>query len=273
MNLTLKKGKLPYVPDERDLDIADLGLSPEAVKTTSADFGNYPLLFGETSPAESMFWDFNFPLGMYDNDRIGDCVPAFFAGGETLDSVEGSHPAIAFTDKGVESDYSAVTGYRPGEESTDRGTEVRAYLAYHRKTGILDASDKRRKIGAFAGFDPKDTEKLLAVVAALGKSPIGFEVPNYAMDQFNAKEPFDIKKNATVEEAEHEEGHCIGVLGLYKGYLVVRTWGTLALMSLAFYRKFNDESWAYYSTEFLNDGESISGLDKQKGLELVASLG
>ena len=122
----------------------------------------------------------------------------------------------------------------------------------------------------YAGLDPKNVGQLLAVVKSLGKVTIGFEVPDYAMDQFNAGEPFDVKPG----KASIDGGHCIGVVGVHNGYLVVVTWGTLALMSVPFYEKFNDESWGYLSGAMLNpkSGLTVSGLDVEKARSFVTGL-
>lgn len=263
---TLRRGKQPHTDDRRDLEIADLGLALDDIAVPAGDFGNYPLLFGKTEPDESMFYDFTFPLGMYGNDRVGDCVPAWFAHGETLDSLEGDHPPLPFSADAVVTDYSTVTGYKAGHASTDRGTEIRAYLNYHRRTGILDANGRRRRIGAYAAFAAGDLDKLLAVVYALGKVSIGMLCAQWAMEEFNAKHPFAISGDP------EEDGHCVGIVGRYQGKLVVETWGTLALMEPAFYERENDESWGYFSSEMLSDGRTISGLDKEKALAVVGEL-
>jgi len=267
MPLKLHTGKLPFVHDDRDLALRAAGLDLGAVSVPEGDFGNYPMLFGKTEPDDSMFWDFTFPLGMYGNDRAGDCVPAWFAHAETLDSIEGDRDAIHFSDDCVLTDYSTVTGYVRGEPATDRGTEMRAYLRYHRRKGILDSSGRRRHIGLFAGFAPRDLDELAATVVALGKASIGWDVRTSAMEQFNAREPFDVVKGAP-----DDGGHCTGIVGRYKGMWVVETWGTLALMTDAYFLACNDEAWGYYSTQMLNGGRTISGLDREKALAVVEGL-
>lgn len=269
---TLQTGKLPFVHDDRDLALAAAGLDLASVTIPDGDFGNYPMLFGKTEPDDSMFWDFGFPLGMLANDQRGDCVPAWFAHAETLDSIEGDRNVVAFNDAVVLGDYSTVTGFDPNagpaeRNPTDRGTEMRAYLRFHRKTGITDATMKRRRIGLFGGFAPRDLDELAAVVVALGKASIGWDVRTSAMEQFDRAEPFDVVKGAP-----DDGGHCTGIVGRYKGYWVVETWGTLALMTDDYYLSCNDEAWGYYSTEMLNGGRTISGLDREKALAVVEGL-
>ena len=62
-----------------------------------------------------------FQWGMLANDQIGDCVIAMM-----LHSIEDFHlddgtPVPAFTEQDAISAYSAITGYVPGDPSTDRG--------------------------------------------------------------------------------------------------------------------------------------------------------
>lgn len=273
--LDLKTGKLPHLGDPRDYDAAKMGLTLGEVQIPNGELGNFELIFGETQKSEAMLYDFTFPLGMWGNDRIGDCVPCAVAGSENLDSIEGKHVVRAFNTEVVEQGYGEVTGWTAGDPSSDQGTEIRAYLNYHLKKGIPDAAGRRDKMGLFGQLKRGDIESLLKTIVVTGKSPIGILVPNYFMDQFNAKEPFAIKKNATRQQAEIDGGHCILVVGtIVVGgvtYLVVRTWGTLALMTFDAYQKFCDESWIYFSSMFLRNGKTISGLNKEQSLHVVES--
>lgn len=256
-----KLGKLPKTPDERDAQLGDFLSGPRG---RLADVGNYAMLDGR-------LYDFEeFPWGMLGNDKVGDCVPAMAAHSQMLDDAEGHRRIPGFVDDSVLGDYSTVTGYVKGKPSTDRGTEMRAYLKYWRANGIADGTGKDHRIGFFASIDPKDLEALSSALRALGKVPIGFEVPAYAMDQFNAGEPFHLVDG----DETIEGGHCVLVVGILGGYLVVVTWGTLALMAPDFYTRFNDEAWGYATGAMLDpqSGLTISGLDVEKVRAYVRGL-
>ena len=256
-----KLGKAPHTEDKRDARLAEF-LSPSSPRL--ADTGNYAMVDGR-------LYDFEeFPWGMLGNDKVGDCVPAMAAHSQLLDDAEGHRRLPGFVDDSVLGDYSAVTGYVKGKPSTDRGTEMREYLGYWRHTGIDDAAGRRHRIGFYAALDPKDLEQLAATVRAIGKVPIGFEVPAYAMDQFNAGEPFHLIDG----DDEIVGGHCVLVAGILGGYLVVVTWGTLALMAPDFYVRYNDESWGYATGAMLDpqSGLTISGLDVEKVRAYVRGL-
>jgi hypothetical protein len=84
----------------------------------------------------------------------GDCVFAG-AGHETILWNALAGITVPITGKENISDYSAVTGYVIGDDSTDQGTDVRTALLYRQKTGILDSNGKRHKIGPFLALDWK----------------------------------------------------------------------------------------------------------------------
>ena len=86
---------------------------------------------------------------------------------------------------------------------------------------------------------------------------IGILFPDYAMDQFNKGEPWDVVQH----QPAPEDGHYIPIVGMENGNFVVVTWGRKQLMTPAFFKKYNDESVVYLSEEYLKAGKSPEGLD------------
>src|SRR5581483_817640 len=82
---------------------------------------------------------------MYDNDEFGDCVWAAIGHQIQAFSAYGFGTVITVTNADVLAGYSAVTGFKPNDPSTDNGTVVQDALNYWRKTGIAG-----HKILAFA---------------------------------------------------------------------------------------------------------------------------
>jgi hypothetical protein len=251
----LKTGKLPFVADERDLKLSDY-LS--ALPTPPADFGH-----------EDLVTDWGM-LGNGPDDSVepgfggaGDCV---FAGGdhETLMlGAEGSHHPT-FTGAQAIADYSAVTGYVLGDESTDRGTDVREALKYRKATGLVDAGGHRHRIGAFLQLD-KDLDQIFQAAYVFGCVGIGIEFPESAMQQFDDGEAWDVVKGSPIDG-----GHYIPVVGRNGGNIVVVTWGKTQEMTPAFFAKYCDEAWVYVSASALDaDGKTPEGFDKA---QLLADL-
>lgn len=262
MPLKKKLGKRPYEADERDLTLGSI-LAPSA-PAAALGWGHYALVDGN-------LYDFDFPWGMLANDKVGDCVFAGAAHSQMLDDAEGGRPQPSFSEKAVLADYSAVTGYQAGKPSTDKGTVVRDALKFRRKTGIGDSHGKRHRIGLFAAVDFRDHGELDAIGATLGKIGIGFEVPAYAMAQFDAGEIWDVDESA---DGTIDGGHFVVVVGKLASNYVVSTWGTLAMMTPRFFDRYVDEAWAYVTGAQINpeSGETLAGLDVEKARAYVAGL-
>lgn len=127
------------------------------------------------------------------------------AGHETiLWTNEAGHP-IKFTGANIISDYSACTGYNINDPNTDQGTDVRTALLYRQKTGIVDSTGKRHKIGGFVLLDTTklDTNgypyEVLESLLIFNNVGIGFNFPDSAMTQFNNNQPWTVVKGSPVD--------------------------------------------------------------------------
>jgi len=127
------------------------------------------------------------------------------AGHETIFwTNEAGHP-IKFTGTNIISDYSACTGYNINDPNTDQGTDVRTALLYRQKTGIVDSTGKRHKIGGFVLLDTTklDTNgypyEVLESLLIFNNVGIGFNFPDSAMTQFNNNQPWTVVKGSPVD--------------------------------------------------------------------------
>jgi hypothetical protein len=192
---------------------------------------------------------------MLGNDTAGDCV---FAGADhetMLWTTEAANPAT-FTAATAIADYSAVTGYDPGNPATDQGTEVRQALQYRQQTGLVDAAGNRHRIGAYLALEPGDMDHLLEALYLFSAVGIGIQVPQSAMDQFHAGQPWSVVYGTQ----EIIGGHYVPMVA-YRGNLVCVTWGRLQQITRQFYLKYCDEAWAILSPEMLKGGVSLEGFD------------
>jgi hypothetical protein len=241
-----KLGKTPATHDPHDLLFAKY-VEASKLPAVPAEFGHESLI-GEKD------W------GMLGNDEWGDCAWAGPAHETMLLSTEGDKPAT-FTTAGVLSDYSAGTGFDPhagpsGDNPTDKGSNVRQVLSYRRKTGIVDAAEKRHKIGAFVKLDPKNLTHVYQALYLFQAVGIGIEFPGSAMEQFNKGEPWSV-----VPGAQIEGGHYVCCVGKHANINIV-TWGALQQMTVEFFEQYCDEAWAYVSEEDINDtGRDPEGFD------------
>lgn len=235
--MAYKLGKLPARPDAVKLKFAAY---------LTGKLPSPPTTFGHDNLVKT------YP--MFGNDQYGDCVWAG-AGHETqIWSAEGGSPAT-FTDTGLLKAYSAVTGFNKNDPNSDQGTDMQAAASYRRKTGILDSHSKRHKVGAYVALTPGDVNQLYTATWLFGAVGIGIEFPAFAMDQFNARQPWDVSKHNTTIDG----GHYIPAVGHHSGFINVVTWGREISMTEAFYKKYCDEAIAYLSPEALRVGVSLEG--------------
>jgi hypothetical protein len=199
---------------------------------------------------------------MLGNDQWGDCAWAGPAHETMILTTEGKHPA-SFTAACVLGDYAAGTGFdpndgAPGQNPTDRGSNVRDVLKYRQKTGIIDAGNNRHQIGAYIKLRSKDLTEVLEAMYLFEVVGIGIQFPGSAMDQFNKGQPWDVVPGAKIEG-----GHYVPLVAKRENLEVV-TWGALQQMTEAFYEAYCDEAWAYISVEDLENGKSPEGFDLQQ---------
>jgi hypothetical protein len=250
MGADLKWGKAPASYDKRDLKFRDF-LVPERLPTPPSRFG-----FGTTLADWGMLGNGPDPTVQPGFAGAGDCV---FAGADhetMLWNAEAGHP-VTFEGANAIADYSAVTGYIVGDESTDNGTQVRTALGYRRATGVVDLAGVRHTIGAYVSLEPGNWEELMQAAYVLLVVGIGIEFPGSAMDQFDAGQIWSVVPGASIEG-----GHYVPVTGRRApDDIGVITWGRRQGMTRSFYTTYCDEAWGIVSLEELREGKNVRGLD------------
>ena len=138
--MIFKTGKLPKVTDERTLQLARYLPAAPALPAPppSVDYS-----------AAVTAW------GMMGNDRVGDCALAGMGHADLLWAANAERRRLRITTAMVIAAYSKVTGYVPGDASTDRGTALLDALRFWHKQGI-----DRQTVRAFVEVDPRDTENV-----------------------------------------------------------------------------------------------------------------
>lgn len=228
--------------------LGKLPARPGAIKLKLTDYLSLP-----TAPNKEIAVNLNWQ--MLGNDTVGDCVFAG-AGHETMLLNNEAGKAVFFSDQSVLSDYSAVTGYNPNDPNSDQGTDMQVAASYRKKTGVIDSNGIRHKVGAYLALRVSDKAQLKQAVYLFAAVGIGFRFPRSAMSQFNAGKPW-----AVVSRSPIEGGHYVPAIGYDSKYIYVVTWGRLQKMTWGFYAKYNDESIAYLSEEFLTAGKSLEGFN------------
>jgi hypothetical protein len=241
----MKLGKREATHDGRDLLLSTYLDTAKLPTPPKGSFGHdqAPKTLGE-------------PWQMLGNDAYGDCVWAGAAHETMLWAAEAGR-RVPFTDQAVLSDYSAVTGFDPNDPNTDQGTDVRQALGYRRSTGIADAASQRHRIGAYVKLDPGNPRELWLALYLFGAVAVGIQFPGSAMTQFDQGKPWAPVRGATIEG-----GHYIPVVARLRTTMpICVTWGQEQEMTLGFYEKYNDETFAVLSPEMLSGGKSLEGFD------------
>lgn len=230
-------GKLGKLPPREDIPNRMLRLStllrPEAMAAVPQQFDYTERVTG------------GYP--MYRNDALGICGPA--AVGHILQALStyGQGTTVTPPQSAINQTYYDVGHYVEGEPSTDNGVVLEDLLKYWRKTGV-----NGNKIVAYAFVDPKNHDEVAAAIYYFGHIMYGFNVPQYAMDEFNAGQSWHIEANG---DATIIGGHAVtgGAYDLGAKTKKSITWATVQPVDDAFYDQFADESYVVVDQEWINN--------------------
>jgi hypothetical protein len=236
-----KFGKLPKRVDHRTLQLVDYTSTlPPAPATV------------ENGPAVTIPW------GMLGNDTVGDCTCAGAGHAEMTWDAVGQDEQLALTDAEILAAYSAITGYVPGDPSTDKGADLLTVLKYWRQTGIVG-----NQIGAFAEVSAHDVANVKLSIDLFGVAYVGVQLPNAALPTNGQIVPFTTVKKMSNKNTwpNPQNGHCIVYVGYDADGLTCVTWGQTNPVSWGFHRSYCDEMYAIISPEMLKGGTAPDGLD------------
>jgi hypothetical protein len=240
-------------------------MSP-ALPKPPANFGHGLIYHDGEDPAAD--WDMN---GNGPDDTVqpgfrgaGDCVWAA-AAHTTRMAAKVQHHTVEITGRESISDYSACTGYVIGDDNTDQGTDMRQAMGYRQKTGILDTTGNRHKIGAYASITPGDWDELMQAAWVFDAVEIGFQFQQAQYDQFNSGDLWSYVPGSPIEG-----GHAIPLFGRRSSKGGVVSWARHLWITKAFVENLVDEAYAIVYPESLN-GHGVN----ERGLnvtELNAAL-
>jgi hypothetical protein len=158
------------------------------------------------NPAERVFREYKTPDAakqFFGNDEIGDCT---CAGAANLLILATCHTGTVVipTLAEVIAMYSTVSGYIPGDASTDNGAAMTDVLSYLQSTGLSG-----HKILAWAAIDYTNLNHRQLGVQLFGATYVGVNLPQSAQDQFAAGTSWEV-----VPDDPIEGGHAI----IHPGY-------------------------------------------------------
>ena len=239
----MKLGLKPFVPRKTDLKFAKYR-TDEALPARPAIFGH-----------EDLITDWQ----MLGNNDYGDCVWAGAAHETMLWNAAGGKKVV-FDDDSVLSDYSAVTGFDlTNPQNTDNGTDMHHAAKYRQDVGVVDASGARHKIGAYLFIDP-NLDHILEAAWLFGICALGIKVPQSAMDQFKANQPWHVAPFFDFGGRSIIGGHYVPAVA-DRGLLQVVTWAKTQPVTTEFVAKYVDVGVVYVSEEMMTSGKSLEGFD------------
>lgn len=235
-NITFRPGLKPARPGQPRLRLADY------VATT-------PL----PTPPPAADWISNVPeWPMYGNDTVGDCGPAGL--GHVVESVTtyAQGHTVEVTEQDVIDFYSEVSGYRPGDPSTDVGVVLQDMLGY-----ALKHTFAGHEIVAFAAVDVSNPTEVQIGIDLFDAVITGITLPKSAEDEFNQGLPWDYEKGSRILG-----GHCVPVLRYDQTGIDGVTWAAVQRMTKAFWRRYVAEGWIVITREWADTkGQTPTGLD------------
>jgi hypothetical protein len=221
---------------------------PRLTVDNYVDFGN--VLPSPTSRVDWQSKVSNWP--MYLNDQIGDCTEACKAHIIQAWSTYGLGAEKTVTNNKVLSWYERDGGYVPGDPSTDNGCVIQDVLANWQQNdaSVCPVTEYAELKNFYV------TSNLKEALYLFGTVYLGINVPQSAMDQFNAGEPWTY-----VGDNKIIGGHAIPLQEVYEpgvnDMFTVVTWGQTQRMSQSFVHNYVEEAWVILSPEWFNS----SGVD------------
>ncbi len=249
-----KLGKLPHVPGAISWKYRDI-FNPKKLQKP-------PLVFGHV-------WNETVVQSL-GNDIAGDCVWATQA--HVLQCMQRGvgRPETHFDQKSVLSDYSAVTGYVRGDDSTDNGTQMGDAASYWRKTGLVDANGERHKIEAYVDLRITDTDELMQACFDFGGIALGVNLPQSAQTQWSQRRPWTYESS----KSKILGGHAVLLAGRnHNGSAVIATWNGITSATMEWVEAYADEAVAFFSLDYLDEkGLNPRGYDRAELQRRLAAL-
>ena len=217
-------GKQPKKTDPRTLQFARYATTGQITYPPSVDYA-------AEVPA---------PLGELGNDGAGDCVMAEQGHSDQLFTWYGTHAQDTMTDADVLAAYSALTGYVPGDPTTDTGMAMLDGMNYWRKTGINGET-----IDSFVEIDPAEIANIKAAIDLFGAVSVGLELPDSLVSQLPNMAPWTMVADGTQGNApDPSNGHAVAYVGYDESGPLVVTWGQVVKASWGFHASYCDEAYA-----------------------------
>lgn len=199
--------------------------------------------------------------GVLGNDQYGCCVEADEAHALMLRTAN-TGTIVRPTEQDVLALYTAETGFDPKRPETDQGTDELSACQWMETTGFLG-----HRASAIGAVDPLNFDHLRWCIQLFGYARTGFAVPDYAEDQFNRGQPWDVEAPGP-SGPNIVGGHDVPFVKYDQELFYCVTWGKLQAVTRAFVEQFFEEAHALLFDDWIKQGGlAPSDLDQRALLE------
>lgn len=190
---------------------------------------------------------------MWGNDQIGCCTQVSVASA-ILTWTQAAQVPVLLSDDQVIGNYSAESGYVPGEPQTDQGAvELDVLNRWSRDGYVIPGSQPGRSyLTAYAAVNPIDLDQVRRSIAFLGGCYLGLSLPEWCVQTDG-----DWSANPALDNTIIG-GHAVWCHGYCQDWLYLNTWGSDKRMSWDFFRTFCDEAYALVSRQHWSDIHGVS---------------
>lgn len=173
------------------------------------------------------------------NKDLGDCTCA--AVGHIIQqwTAENGNQVILSDDVIVDL-YSKVSGYVPGDDSTDAGAVEIDVLNFWKANGVGGHS-----LTAYVYIHPQRPQELKNAVFYFGSCYVGVQLPLTAQTQ----DVWEVGKGDDAIPGSWG-GHAIPIVAYDEKYIYCITWGAIKRMTWDFFAKYCDEAYALLSVDW-----------------------
>jgi len=195
------------------------------------------------TPPPSADWAPGVTWPVWCNDTIGCCTQVSVASAiRTWTGV--AQAPVLLSDAQVIANYSAESGYIPGQAATDQGgVEIDVLNRWVKDGYARPGQPGRDYLTAYGTVDPHDRTGIMRAIASLGGVYIGVQIPNYIMQSGG---------NWVINESGDQTiagGHALWLHGYDADWLHFNTWGERRQMSWDWFEVFCDEAYGLVSRQ------------------------
>lgn len=199
-----------------------------------------------SAPPPARDWIGNTKFSWFHNSKLGTCTCA--ALGHMLQAHAAQQGvAVSISDDDILKMYSAIGGYVPGDESTDRGAQMIDALRYMRNVGVSGY-----KIGAYVRIDAQDPVELRAAINLFGGVYVGADLPKRITSQV-VWDLVPVEERDGRDEPNSLGGHAFTLLKYDRLHYGLATWATTYAASNPWVSVYMDEAWALINETWVSD--------------------